>query len=590
MIKPTLDILRKYKFKSVFFRYFRMLLTVMLIFFLVYTVILSAYYHYSQNRDLKFLSREISMKSGNYVDHVMGEVLGIYESAASSEYINLLLSKEGIPVSSSEYQSTLHPVVYTFFSQVNKSDWIANVYLCSFKSQYVYSNTVSGKMEVFEDRDWLKRYRQTGETFYMMSSLEPMTGKEEYLSVCWKLDNIGFLCVQVELDRIEDELLRMNQQYQADFYILDQNQEMLYTVSSGQRETDEEEAKRIIAGFCPEADTDEIQKNGFLYALTRSEYDLSYVTVIPEKQLMDTKGIGTVIVLGAAGLLIALVILAFYVTEKIYQSIVEIIALFHVQGSEASGPDQDNWNETLFISNNIMRIIKDYSAVEQQLTRELKSLQQARKVALQTQINPHFIFNTLQAVNLFVMNHMGKDNEAVRIITLLSEFLRITLNTKDHIVPISLEVEYARKYMEIQNIKYENMFHVVWEVDPQTENLKTVKMILQPILENAVNHAFDYNSQNCRIHVRIRKMGDDVVITVTDNGLGIEGVVLERLRQQMQQDEIAENQHIGLLNVHLRIRLTFGEKYGVQIFSKPGKGTKVQMRMPAIAMISKKGS
>lgn len=200
---------------------------------------------------------------------------------------------------------------------------------------------------------------------------------------------------------------------------------------------------------------------------------------------------------------------------------------------------------------------------------------------LQSQINPHFLYNTLDSVVWMTEN--GRTDEAILMVTSLARFFRISLSRGSNIIPIADELEHARHYLTIQKMRYKNKFSATIEARDGVEKLYTIKLIVQPILENAIYHGMAYADGDGEITVRARRDGGDVVIEVADNGPGMPEEMVERLLDQSYAAAPGtKGSGIGLRNVHQRIRLTFGEEYGLAIHSEPDAGTTVCIRLPVL--------
>jgi two-component system sensor histidine kinase YesM len=201
---------------------------------------------------------------------------------------------------------------------------------------------------------------------------------------------------------------------------------------------------------------------------------------------------------------------------------------------------------------------------------------------LQSQINPHFLYNTLDSVVWMTEN--GRTEDAVVMLTALARFFRISLSRGSNIIPISDELEHARHYLTIQKMRFKNKFSADITVEDGVETLYTIKLIIQPILENAIYHGMAYADGDGEIRVRAFREGGDVIIQVTDNGPGMPEEVVERLLSPgaRRAAPSEKGSGIGFRNVHQRIRLTFGEPYGLTILSEPDDGTTVRIRLPAL--------
>ena len=201
---------------------------------------------------------------------------------------------------------------------------------------------------------------------------------------------------------------------------------------------------------------------------------------------------------------------------------------------------------------------------------------------LQSQINPHFLYNTLDSV--IWMTENGRTEDAVVMLTSLARLFRISLSRGSNIITVAEELEHARHYLTIQKMRYKNKFSAEISAEDGVESLHTIKLIVQPILENAIYHGMDYADGDGEIRVLAARDGEDVVIQVSDNGPGMPEEVVSRLLDQGGAYGAAgsKGSGIGLRNVHRRIQLTFGREYGLTILSEPDDGTAVRIRLPAL--------
>lgn len=199
---------------------------------------------------------------------------------------------------------------------------------------------------------------------------------------------------------------------------------------------------------------------------------------------------------------------------------------------------------------------------------------------LQAQINPHFLYNTLDSV--IWMTESGRYEEAIQMVTSLARLFRISLSRGKSVIPLADELEHARHYMNIQQIRFKNKFTTRITALPGTEELYSLKLIVQPILENAIYHGMASAEDDGEIAITARRAGDELIIDVVDNGIGIRPEISASLLDEDRPEIRTSGSGIGVRNVHQRIRLTFGEQYGLTILSEPDEGTTVRIRLPAL--------
>lgn len=210
---------------------------------------------------------------------------------------------------------------------------------------------------------------------------------------------------------------------------------------------------------------------------------------------------------------------------------------------------------------------------------ELKS-KTAELKALQSQINPHFMFNTLESIR--VMAKANRDSQTARMIHILGNMFRWNIRMKELIVSVADEEEYIRSYIELLLIRYENCFQVILEMEKEILSFGIPKLVIQPILENAIYHGIA-GRQGGKITISGYRNMNCTIIEIQDNGMGMETNRLEEVLISLNKVALdTDLYNIGLKNVHQRLRLMFGEPYGLEIMSEPNCGTIVKLVLPAL--------
>lgn len=199
---------------------------------------------------------------------------------------------------------------------------------------------------------------------------------------------------------------------------------------------------------------------------------------------------------------------------------------------------------------------------------------------LQSQINPHFLYNTLDSV--IWLTEIERYQDATRMVSALGKLFRISLSRGKIVIPLKDELEHARHYSTIQAIRYKDRFETRISAEPDTENLYTLKLIIQPILENAIYHGMAAMDEDGLITVHAWRDQDDLYIDVEDNGSGMTKETLDQLLDPSKPFRKSKGSGIGVRNIHQRIQLAFGPEYGLTFFSEPDEGTLVRIHLPAL--------
>lgn len=227
---------------------------------------------------------------------------------------------------------------------------------------------------------------------------------------------------------------------------------------------------------------------------------------------------------------------------------------------------------------------KSYEQIEALMKEIIQQQTERRKSeldALQSQINPHFLYNTLESITWMIEAHRNK--EAVVMISELAKLLRVSLSRGKTIISIGDELQHSRSYMNIQRVRYKERFKVEFLIDEEIKNYCIVKLVIQPLLENAIYYGVGNMDEDDdgQILIRGEKKGEDIYISIEDNGMGMP----EDIRGNILTDNSKVPKHgsgVGVINVHSRISLMFGPEYGLEVYSELDEGTKVVIHIPAI--------
>ncbi|QUL52085.1 histidine kinase [Paenibacillus tritici] len=229
---------------------------------------------------------------------------------------------------------------------------------------------------------------------------------------------------------------------------------------------------------------------------------------------------------------------------------------------------------------------RDMFATQARLYESELSQKQAEFAALQSQINPHFLYNTLNCISSIGLEYGSR--EIAQITYCMSKIFRYSIK-KDNLVQIGEEVDCIQAYMKIISIRYENKFSMELEVEERLLSMKTPKMILQPIVENSVYHGLERMDQGGRLLLTgSTDVHGDVTFCITDTGRGMEPEELAALQAKLSADYPERTsdgqpaQGIGLTNIHHRLRMLFGEGYGLTVESRFGQGTTVTVKIPQL--------
>ena len=321
--------------------------------------------------------------------------------------------------------------------------------------------------------------------------------------------------------------------------------------------------------------------NAKIYTISRSEktgWTVVGCTNVAEL-LKDSKKARSIYVLVAAILVIVALVLSNLISRNITRPLQQLRdSMARVQEGDfrAAEVEVTSRNEvgSLTRSFNVMT-----SRIQELMKQNIYEQQQKRKSelkALQSQINPHFLYNTLDSI---IWMAEGKKNEEVVVMTAsLARLLRQSISNEEEQVPIGQEVEYARSYLTIQKMRYKDKLEFQIQVDAQIMGVPIIKLVLQPLIENAIYHGLKYKEGKGLLIVRGYREGENAVIQIKDNGAGMDEQTLSHIFEKHKVNYRSNG--VGVYNVQKRLQLYYGMDYGITYSSRQGEGTTASIVIP----------
>lgn len=243
-------------------------------------------------------------------------------------------------------------------------------------------------------------------------------------------------------------------------------------------------------------------------------------------------------------------------------------------------------DEVSQLADSINEMSQHLEIMVSQIKEDERKMRYAELRLLQEQINPHFLYNTLDTIIWLIEGNLT--NQAVDMVVSLSDFFRLVLSHGKEFITIRDEELHIRSYLEIQQVRYHDILDYEIAIDPEIYPYRILKLTLQPLVENALYHGIKYKRAMGKVtitgSVSYRKETPEIILTVADNGVGMEKEELERLQKEIIRPCKETKSGFGLANVNERIRMNFGAVYGMTITSKKGEGTTVQVVIPAQIM------
>lgn len=279
-------------------------------------------------------------------------------------------------------------------------------------------------------------------------------------------------------------------------------------------------------------------------------------------------------------ILLLIVFLSYYIPLSITQPVTELCEVTDqvAKGDLSVRSTVSGGAEVNMLSDSLNAMIDKINDLLERITKEQVRLRKAEFELLQSQINPHFLYNTLDTI--IWLAESGEQEKVVSMVGSLSDFFRTSLNQGKEVVSIREEIMHVRSYLEIQQVRYRDILEYEIDVDEALDLYLIPKITMQPLVENALYHGIKNKRGVGKITVTGKPEKEYFVVQISDNGIGMTDERMTEVKEGIEMKLSSEKNIYGLYNVNERIRLNFGEEYGVNISSVYGEGTTVSVKLP----------
>ncbi|MDQ0916124.1 sensor histidine kinase [Paenibacillus sp. V4I5] len=472
--------------------------------------------------------------------------------------------------------------------------YIDSLYVFSERNQYMLSNRLDSTLQEFDDKSWSSNVYQKIDSNMSYRDLRKRNDIYPfYISFtrpAYLYENkIGAVTANIDIEELRTFLNQTTEQFE-NTYIVD-GDVVLYSLNRNEFMSNIHDVELLNAADAltdirgPHSSIKSIHGQKYIVSVLPSEdKGLTYVSLLPlknyEKKMQDLRaflyvffGVGTIIVL----------IVSLVISIKTFSPVNQIMSMIEDQEKVEplmASSEKSKWNEVRTITSSIFRTLDAKKGLEQELQLRMHSLRKAQTIALQNQTTPHFLYNTLETIKYLAIELTKGHNSVSHMVTALSDLLRRSLDTDNPLTDIRDEIQHAKQYVEIMQARYPNKFDVVWQIQESLLTCQILKISIQPLLENAFQHGIIPTRNPGQIIITGLRTSDGIVITVSDNGTGIPDAQLKKLQQSMSSGVNLEEKHIGLKNLNQRIKLLFGDAYGVFLTRNLHKGTAVFIVIP----------
>ncbi len=388
------------------------------------------------------------------------------------------------------------------------------------------------------------------------------------------LKKMGEVSVYYTTDELNEMIKKRKTEAKSSIFLLNDDGEILYS-------SNQAIPTQMIQGSSQETNEKVMKWEGETYYVNSiaGHNHFTYIAVIPQKELNKLT-----IVRGTMWLVIAIstfiAILITYSLMRNYSSRIKDIdsAIREVEKGNLAVriPEFKQKDELSTIANSFNSMLDELNSyIDRFYVLNIKQ-QQAELKALQSQINPHFLFNTLEVIRMAAVIEGSKTSS--KMIYHLSRLFRYTLDSKET-VPLYIELDHTNQYLQLMQLHHPNKLDIIVDIPKDIENIPIQKLILQPVIENYMIHGFRKDQTDNHLEIRVSQVEEKIEITVKDNGIGISKARLKEIMDHLD-DKGDVIQSIGLKNVHQRLRLKYGTDYGLSIQSMEGIETIITISIP----------
>jgi len=568
-----------YKFQSLFFKNMGINLVLLAFPFFIFIIIIISY-------NLKIIKEQISELTLNslnrnidLIDNLIDELkyTSVVFENTSSEIGFFEINNTN---TNNEYFTFIYDTLRPF---IFSNHDISSIYIYSEVKQTILNLDRPFEISSFPDTEWIEASRNRMLSTPYIILRKPYRHFSETISIVKPVmdNNTGEYFGAIIIDTKINEIMIKDERLLSELSITDENNTIIYSDILADIGKDlfmmdnSVEYMQLMRG-----DGKFLYNDDLHYILLTNhsrKLDLQYFYKVPLTtfdnrylQLYRILAISIVI------LLILVIIASVLISLNSYRPIDNLLKI--IEEPKSSNLSFTKTKEIEEIASNIISSMNTNKNLKEKMLDQIYLLDKTRMIALQAQINPHFLYNTLDAIRWKSMSLTNGENEVSSMIGILANLLRLSLEGDDNTTTLKDELEHAVLFLKILNSRYEDMFDFEMNIEKGLEECLVLKLCLQPLLENACYHGIKPTRNHGSIKLTGKTVNRKLIITIADNGTGIKDT--EALRKEINKKVSFNDHHIGLRNVNQRIKLIFGEEYGLKITSSVNEGTSINLIFP----------
>ncbi len=585
-IKKNWNYIKNFKMNSLFWRTFIVMSLLLIVPFVSLSIIFYARQFNTMRNEITSENAVLLSSAGSIVDDTLNECDMMSSYIATNENAQLF-TLNGIDTeaftSLINLANTL-PIIYQY---------IDSIYVYAEDIDCVYVNGIRNPTSSITDNNWLSDYRKISNqkgSFVLRNKNDTYPSLITIIKPIYVADEKkGAVVMNINSQTLYYSLL--SKRYKQDgqeFFLIDSQNQIILSKDISNFKKNISDIGFTDIDFYSQDPSDTYTMNGENYVVLRSDSSLNKYTYISmysmspyEENLSQAK---TQLLIVSLSLLLFGFALAYVASANSYTPFREIITYLDNTSSSADNIAPRDQNELRYIINSIKLHIDDKTKMEEILKERMNMLKKAQYDMLQTQINPHFLYNTLETINWMAYDMSGDaENPVSTALVNLAGFFRNTISSSGYLISISEEIQYTTDYLSIIQLRYGDLFDIKWNIDESILSFKIIKICLQPVIENAVYHGFKPKNTKGTLTISGELDDTNIIFTMSDDGAGMDTDTLSSLNTLLHESVYNDSgSHIGLANVNKRIKIIFGEAYGLSVDSRKNIGTTVKITIPAV--------
>lgn len=569
----------KHSFGRIFFRNFLML-TGLVIVPMLLAVMLATFSQRAvvEKEIILYNSRTVSLLQ-NSIDHLIHDCLKQADYLITENNINLFLvtPRDG-------YTFYYNDVIYKLMqTQMQTNEHLQSIYIYSDVNKHFVSNYGETSLDGFFDTGWLDdyhAYKGSGGYFYAFrdsvnSYLQPVRILSLYKILEHGDKRQGVVVYNIDFNSFVRELSELRSEYDTNLSLRTGDGRLVQNLwGDAAAQVPQIKGPPNENGYWESGDS-------IVYCSPVNYTDLYLYSALSwdavQASLQRPLSLTICLIAGVSLLVLALMVI---ISMRIYRPFKKILNELETPAGLLSNKAAISKDEEAFILDSIHGMSLKNEQITEELAQRVALLKQAQSVALQSQINPHFLHNTLDSISWATMRLTGGKNEASVMLSKLAQILRYSLDDVDTLVPLRKELDNTRIYLDLQELRYKNCFSVEWDIQESVLDMQVIKIMLQPIVENAIQHGLKPLGKNGVIKISAREQNGLLQVSIWNNGISIQPERLASIQAALHSDMIKQRESIGIVNVHQRIQLFYGDEYGLEISSE--KGTRITLNLPLL--------